>query len=66
MDTDWMKKFDKINIPCAYCFVHEHQVNKRVEKANKKLNQYYADCVRQSAIKLTFAEEVVLNPSTYS
>ena len=41
-----MKEFDKINIPYADCFVPEHQVNKRVEKANKKFNQYYANCVR--------------------
>ena len=41
-----MKEFDKINIPYADCFVHEHQVNKRVEKANKKFNQYYAEEVK--------------------
>ena len=58
MDTDWMKEFDKINIPYADCFVHEHQVNKKIENANKKFDEYYAICVRQSEIKLTFAEEV--------
>ena len=77
MDTDWMKEFDKINIPYADCFVHEHQVNKRVEKANKKFNRYYANCVQLKLswhllekLKLFILNnqqmKVVLNPSTYS
>ena len=58
MDTDWMKEFEKINIPYADCYVYENQAKKRIENANQRFNEYYTECVRQSEVKLQFVEEV--------
>ena len=58
MATDWMKEFDKINIPYADCYVYENQTKKKITDANEKFNKYYTKCVRQSEIKLKFVDEV--------
>ena len=58
MTTDWMKEFDKINIPYADSYVYENQAKNKITDANEKFNKYYTKRVRQSEIKLKFAEEV--------
>ena len=58
MATDWMKEFDKINIPYADSYVNENQAKKKITDANEKFNKYYTKRVRQSEIKLKFAGKV--------
>ena len=60
MDTDWMKEFDKINIPHTDSYVYENQAKKRIEIANKKFYKYYSESERKSQIKLKFAEEIIV------
>ena len=55
---DWSKEFNRVTIPYADCYVYENQTKKRLESVNEKFNKYYVECVRQTKIKLTFAEEV--------
>ena len=58
MDTDWMKEFDRINIPHADSFVEEFQNSERIKAANKKFSKFYTDCKCISEIKLKFSDNV--------
>ena len=60
MDIDWMKEFDKISIPHADSFVEEYRERKRIKDANRKFNQTYHYCIRQSTIKIKFSEDIRL------
>ena len=55
-----MKEFDKISIPHADSFVEEYRERKRIKDANRKFNQTYHYCIRQSTIKIKFSGDIRL------